>query len=261
MEESFRKMTSTTQNRVILLKNKALKTLLPLIIILAVWEVAAWIINNSFILPTVWETALALFGIVTDLSFFAVLFTAFFRVLFGLAFGTLIGIILATLCHYFPIADTLISPVISIMKSTPVACIIVLLWLSMNYTEIAIFVVLLMVMPIVWQNVLDGYHAIDKELYEVTRVFNFSFLKRVKVLVAPSLFNYLKPALITSIGLAWKAEIAAEIMTNSNIGALIYRFRTVSYDTAAIFAWTVIIITFSIILEKTAKSLIRRLNK
>ena len=60
------------------------------------------------------------------------------------------------------------------------------------------------------------------------------------------------------IGLAWKAEIAAEIMAGRNIGKLIYDFKTVC-DTASVFAWVVIIVTFSIVFEKTAKYFLGRL--
>ena len=142
------------------------------------------------------------------------------------------------------------------MKATPVACIIVLLWIRLNYTEIAIFVVVLMILPIVWQNVYDGYGAIDDGLKEVAEVFELTRIQRLKVLVIPSVLSYLLPAIITSVGLAWKAEVAAEIMTNSNMGRLIYDFKTVSYDTASIFAWTVIIVTLSIIFETITKRLL-----
>jgi NitT/TauT family transport system permease protein len=145
------------------------------------------------------------------------------------------------------------------MKATPVACIIVLLWIRMSYTEIAVFVVVLMILPIVWQNVYDGYKSIDKNLIEVSNVFELSKLQRFKILIMPSILSYLLPAIITSVGLAWKAEIAAEIMTNSNIGRLIYDYKTVSYDTASIFAWTVIIVSLSIIFEKVTKYFLGRL--
>ena len=75
----------------------------------------------------------------------------------------------------------------------------------------------------------------------------------------PSILSYLLPAVITSVGLAWKAEVAAEIMTNSNMGKLIYNFKTVSYDTASIFAWTVIIVALSMIFEGLTKRFLGRL--
>lgn len=238
---------------------KCLKTILSIIAILAIWDVIALIVGDGYFLPGVSETAASLIKIVVSAEAFKVIFIALFRVISGLVLGIASGVILAALCHKFDIVNTLISPIISIMKATPVACIIVLLWIRLNYTEIAIFVVVLMVLPIVWQNVYEAFKSIDKSLIEVADVFKISAKQRLKILVIPSILSYLLPATVTAIGLAWKAEIAAEIMTNSNIGELIYDFKTVSYDTASIFAWTAIIVTLSILFEKTAKHFLGRL--
>lgn len=238
---------------------KCLKTILSIIATLAIWDVIALIVGDGYFLPGVSETAASLIKIVVSGEAFKVIFIALFRVISGLLLGIASGVILAALCHKFDIVNTLISPIISIMKATPVACIIVLLWIRLNYTEIAIFVVVLMVLPIVWQNVYEAFKSIDKSLIEVADVFKISSKQRLKILVIPSILSYLLPATVTAIGLAWKAEIAAEIMTNSNIGELIYDFKTVSYDTASIFAWTAIIVTLSILFEKTAKHFLGRL--
>lgn len=251
-------MTSTMKNKHLLPKNKVLKSILSAVVILSIWEIIALVVSDSYFMPRVEETFAALVKIVASKSFFKVIFTAFYRVILGIALGILLSIAVATICHKSDLVNTLLSPVISIMKATPVACIIVLLWIRLNYTEIAVFVVVLMVLPIIWQNVYDGFNAIDRNLTEVADVFQFSRIKRIKFLIIPSITSYLLPAIVTAIGLAWKAEIAAEIMTNSNIGALIYDYKTVSYDSASIFAWTVIIVCFSIIFEKSARYLLRR---
>ena len=237
---------------------KALKIIFSAIVILSVWEVLAIIVNDSYFLPGVVETARALVNIFTTGTFFKVIFTAFYRVFLGLISGIFSGIIIAAICHRSDLLNTVLAPVISIMKATPVACIIVLLWIRLNYTEIAVFVVVLMVMPIVWQNVYDGLKAIDKNLSEVTNVFELTAFKKLTVLTIPSVLSYLLPAIVTSVGLAWKAEVAAEIMTNSNMGKLIYDFKTVSYDTASIFAWTVVIVVLSIVFESITKRVFGR---
>ena len=232
---------------------KALKIIFSLAVILSIWEVLALIVDDSYFLPDVLDTSRALINIFSSGTFFKVVFTAFYRVSAGLVLGIASGIAVALLCHKFDLVNTVLSPIISIMKATPVACIIVLLWIRLNYTEIAIFVVVLMVLPIVWQNVYDGCKAVDEGLTEVADVFELTKWQRLKVLLLPSVLSYLLPAIITSVGLAWKAEVAAEIMTNSNIGRLIYDFKTVSYDTASIFAWTVVIVVLSIAFESIAK--------
>ncbi len=252
---------SITTNKASLLKIKSLKILLSTILILSIWQIFALFVNDSFVLPNVIEACEALFKIVASDGWLLTVFTSLYRVVFGLVIGSALGIFFASICYYCPKIAFLISPVFSIMKATPVACIIVLLWLSMNYTQLTIFVVIMMVTPIIWQNILDGYKSIDKELLEVAEVFNFTAKKKIKALIIPSLLPYLLPALVTSVGMAWKAEIAAEIMTGSNIGRLIYDFKNISYDTASIFAWTVIIVSFSLVFEETAKYLIRRIYR
>ena len=251
---------STMKNKTVLPQNKALKIVLSVFVILTVWEILALIVNDSYFLPDVILTFKSLGKIITSDKFFKVIITAFYRVFSGLLLGIAFGILIASLCHKFDIVNTILSPIISIMKATPVACIIVLLWIKLNYTEIAVFVVVLMVLPIVWQNVYDGFKSIDKNLTEVADVFELSRYEKLKVLIIPSVAKYLLPAIVTSVGLAWKAEVAAEIMTNSNMGKLIYDFKTVSYDTASIFAWTVIIVTLSMLFEGLTKRLFGRLT-
>jgi NitT/TauT family transport system permease protein len=211
-------------------------------------------------MPSVGETAVALYGIIVSGSFLTFILTAFSRVISGLILGIIIGVLVAAICYKFDLVKTIVSPIISIMKATPVACIIVLLWIRFNYTEIAVLVVLLMVTPIVWQNVYDGLKSTDPSMIEVAYVFELSTWEKIKVLFFPSTLTYLLPAVITSVGMAWKAEIAAEIMTYSNIGELIRDFKTVTFDTASIFAWTIIIVGFSILFEIGTKYLLRRLG-
>ena len=259
MVESSPITNSTMQNKTNLPLIKVSKTIISIFAILAIWEIAALLVNDSYFLPDVSETAKALVKILGSGTFLKVVFTAFYRVFAGLISGIILGIAIAALCYKFDFVNTVLSPIISIMKATPVACIIVLLWIRLNYTEIAVFVVVLMILPIVWQNVYDGFKSIDKNLGEVAEIFEMSKVQRLTALIIPSVLSYLLPAIITSVGLAWKAEVAAEIMTNSNMGKLIYNFKTVSYDTASIFAWTVIIVTLSIAFESITKRVFGRI--
>ena len=114
-------------------------------------------------------------------------------------------------------------------------------------------------MPIIWQNTMDAYSSIDKNLLEVTEIFEFSSKKRFKILIFPTLKKLLYPAIITSAGLAWKAEIAAEIIayTKKSIGQGINDAKY-NMDTPTVFAWTLLIILFSILLEFGTKKLLRR---
>lgn len=238
-----------------------LKFLVPLIFWCGIWEIASIIIDNNFLLPGIPETLEALGGLVIKEGFYLSIFYSLIRVSLGLLFGIVIGILLAFICHYFKIADYVVNPMMTVIKSTPVASFIVLLWVLMSGDALSVFIGFLMVMPIIWQNVTDGFSAIDKEMEEVCHIFEFSFLKKMRLLILPTIKKFLIPGIITATGLAWKAEIAAEIIayTKKSIGQGINDAKY-NMNTAEVFAWTIIIIAFSILLEKATKALLGRLK-
>ena len=164
-----------------------LKHLLSLLFWCALWQIGAMIINKEYLLPDIPATFKALLEIVKNASFYKAVIFSCLRVIAGLALGSAFGILLAILCNKFSILHTLFSPIITIIKSTPVASFIVLLWVLMNGDALTVFIGFLMVMPIIWQNLLDGYSAINKNLIEVAEVYEFSYSKKLKLLIFGSI--------------------------------------------------------------------------
>lgn len=239
---------------------RLLKIAVGILFCLALWEIIAIKVNNSYFMPGVKESFSALSLLIKTDGFWNYVTTSLLRVAVGLIFGILFGVVFATICHVLPLSEVFVSPLITIMKTTPIATIILILWFTLSNAELAIFVVFLIVTPVVWQNVYDGYKSISKDMLEVCEIFEISRRKKFRILVLPTVIKYLIPAIITSIGLAWKAEVAAEIMTYSNMGQSINDFKTLHYDTASVFAWAIVIITLSVILETIVKALLRRIK-
>ena len=132
----------------------------------------------------------------------------------------------------------------------------------MKGSDIAIFVAFLMVFPIIFQNIYDAFSSIDKGLIEVAIIYEFDFKKRITLLLFPALKQYFIPAFITSIGLAFKAEIAAEIIVGvrNSIGEMIYEAKDAP-ATDEVFAWTFIGVFFSILIESIARMLLKGKDK
>ena len=236
------------------LKNILLHVLFPLAFWLGVWEILAHIVSRSYFLPHVSECAAAILEVFSSEKFLLVTSLTLIRVLIGIALGTLTGAALAIISKRFRIIYSLISPFNSVIKATPIASIIILLWISMNGNLLAVFVAFLMVFPIIFQNLYDAFSSIDNDLIELSRVFEFSYKKRLKLLIFPALREFFIPAFITSIGLAFKAEIAAEIIAGvrNSVGQMIYDAKD-ALNTAEVFAWTIIGVTLSILIERLTK--------
>ncbi len=248
-------MTSTMKDKAL----RVARSVVPLAFWLLIWQALALIVNHSYFLPSVPETFRALIELVSTSRFFLVVAMTLLRVLAGLLIGVASGALLAFLSYKLDIFRAFIAPLMTVIKSTPVATIIIILWIAMSGDALAIFIAVMMVTPIVWQNVLDGFSSISKELLELCDMYEFSFGARVRYLMLPVLVKYFFPAVITSIGLAWKSEIAAEIIayTKNSIGYYINDAKNF-YLSDTVFAWTVVIIVMSILLEKITKILISR---
>ena len=74
---------------------------------------------------------------------------------------------------------------------------------------------------------------------------------RIFRLYIPSLAPYFLAACKSSLGMAWKAGIAAEVLAvpKNAIGTELYYAKTY-LETPTMFAWTLVIILLSIIFEK-----------
>lgn len=248
-----------------IMKNKSFKKFLTSLFVplfwISVWWILSVIVDNPYYLPTPKDTFFALLGLFKLESFYKVIFLSFLRVLSGLLAGIAFGTALSFVCHRFKVVRKLITPIISIIKAMPVATFILLLWLTLRGSLLTIFVGFIMVMPIIFQNALSGLDSIDKHLIEVSDIFGFSALKRLRLLVFPALRSYLAPAIITSVGLAFKSQIAAEIIayTNNSIGQYIYD-ANYGLNTEVVFAWAAVIVAFSISLESICRFLFGRVK-
>ena len=245
--------------------NKLKKLGIGLLIILfwlLIWEAAARYVDLSFVLPTVPETFSALISIISEGDFLVTSLCSVARISMGFFIGVVIGLALGILAIRFPFIEKVLSPINTIAKTTPVAVIIMIMWLMIGGAKVPGAVSALIVTPLIWQNILDGYSAIDKDLDEVCLIYQLGFMKKLRFLVLPTLFSYLLPSVVTAYGLAWKAGIAAEIicMTKNSIGAEIYNSKFM-LDGPVMFAWTIIILILSCVIEQLIKFIIREVSK
>ena len=247
------------------MKNKSFsifKSLAAIAILLAAWQISAIVIDHPFLLPDIPDTLSALGELVTRKEFYLVTLQTLLRVLSGLIIGILTGAAFAIIAYKLKFVESLLTPIVSIIKATPIASIIIILYVIMSGNALAVFIAILMVFPIVWQNLTDAFNSVPQDLVEVCTLYEIPFSKKFKIMYLPALMKYFVPAAITSTGLAWKATVSAEIIayTTNSIGQYINDAKS-SYDSPTVFAWTVIIIIFSILFEALTKSLLRRCKK
>ena len=238
---------------------KIISVLISVAAWLLIWQIGALIVDNPAFFAGVGATLKALARLAATLTFWKTVFLSMVRIILGFIIGVLIGILLAFICSKLKILYSFFSIGFGVIKSTPVASIIMILWIIIGGARVASAIAVFMVAPIIWQNLIDGYNAVDKNLAEVTDVFDVTGFKRFKLLIFPTLLRYFVPAALTSIGLAWKSGIAAEIITvaKNSIG---YEIKTHKdfFESDEMFAWTLVVVVISVIFETIIRYSVRR---
>lgn len=213
------------------------------------------------LLPAPLEVFSRLAKLVMEGEFWRHIGSSLFRIMAGYLCALLIGFVLGAITARSKPLDALLSPAARVIRATPVASFIILLFVFLSKERIPAITSFLMVLPVVWSNVYEGINSTDTKLLEMAKVFRLSPAKTLRKIYLPSVFPFLLAAAKTGMGLAWKAGIAAEVMVSpaSGIGAELYNAK-IYLESTDLFAWTAVIVIISMILEKLLVRLVRRLH-
>ncbi|MBQ4648882.1 MAG: ABC transporter permease subunit [Clostridia bacterium] len=239
------------------LKNTVLKTSAVLLALCA-WQTAVCYIDLPILLPSPLDVLKRLTTIWKDEGFLSTVLFTFGRIISGFFKGFGLGIVLALIAGRWKIAEHLFWPYLITVKSVPVASfiIIALLWISTE--DLASFISFLMVLPIVYTNVLQGYESIDKKKKEAAEVFGLSYPKRLVYIYLPAIKPFIISACSVSFGLAWKSGVAAEFigLPEGSVGEALY-YSKIYFETVDLFTWTLLLVLLSVCFEKIMVAVIK----
>ena len=241
---------------------KTLRTLAVVLFWLLVWQLAAALAGQELLLPSPLRVARELLRLAGGAEFWLTVAQSIRRVLTGIASAVLLGILLALLTHKSALLRALLSPVMTLVKSTPVASFIILALVWLGRDVVPPVIAALMVLPVVWANVSQGLDGIDPQLLELAQVCRLPRGRVFRRITLPSVLPHLRAALCSALGLGWKAGVAAEILTvpARSIGKRIYEAK-IYLETTELFAWTAAVVLLSLVIERLLLRLVGRIGK
>lgn len=240
-----------------ILKNIS-KKILILLFWIWVWLIIALIVDNELLIPGPDKVFLRLLELMLTSAFWTSIFTSLYRVMLGIIVAIVLGVALGYLSYKFSIVHDVLSPVMTIARATPVASFIILIALFIGAITVPTIITIIMVLPIIWINTYTGFNSINKDLKEVCSIYKLTGKQQLKALYLPAIMPHFTSAVLSSIGLGWKAGIAAEILFPplKSIGKAIYESNWL-LKTTDLFAWTLAVILLSILFEALAKLVIK----
>ncbi len=239
-----------------------LKQLSVLLFWLAVWVLLARLVGQELLLPSPLQVLRRLFALAGTAEFWLSPLWSILRVLGGIGAGTLLGVLLAALTERSAAAKLLLSPMMTLVKSTPVASFIILALIWLGRSILPLFISALMVLPVVWANVSAGLAGQDPALLEMARVYRMPRGRVLRRITLPSVLPHFRSALRSALGLGWKAGIAAEVLTvpQRSIGRMIFESK-LYLETTELFAWTLTVIVLSLVIERLLLRLVGRIGR
>lgn len=226
---------------------------------LLLWQIVYQIVGKEVLLPSPLYTIETLFQMMQTLSFYRHILWTLQRVVIGVSISLLLAGVTSLISYQSQWVEAFLKPAVILMKSTPVMAIIILALLWFKSNEVPIFVCFLMCYPIIYTNNLSGLKHLDKELVEMTHLYQVKWQVALRKCYLPQLRPYLYAALELGLGMAFKVVIAAEVLAvpKEAIGYQLLEAK-IYLETSEVFAWVITIVLLSQLSEWLLHQLLKK---
>ena len=243
-------------------KYKKINGLPALLFWTVIWHMAAAALDNGLLLPGPVQVLKCLVNLAVTAAFWQTVLVSVGRILLGVVWAVALGLILAVVSFRWRLVETLVEPAMTAVRATPVAsfAILVLIWLDRDWVPVLICG--LMVLPVIYGSVVAGLRTVDGHLLEMAEVYHLPKLRRLKRIWIPSVMPFFRSSCTNALGLGWKAGIAAEVLTvpKQSMGRMISEAK-LYLMTEELFAWTLMVILLSLLLQKLMLQLMNGRNR
>ncbi len=227
---------------------------------LILWQIlSAWINKPIYLVGPV-ETLQALLRLVDSSPFWRAVWGSLARIGAGFGLAAMMGLLFGSLAHFVPFVKELLSPIVSLMKTVPVASFVILALIWAGAEQLALVISFVVVFPMIYLNTMAGLESTDPQLLEMARVFHIRPWDRLWQIYRPALAPYLLSACQVALGMSWKSGIAAEVIGTPefSIGENLYMAK-VFFSTDELFAWTAVVIALSFLFERGVLRILKQI--
>ena len=240
-------------------RRRYVRRALILVFWFAVWEALDRIADNRLILAGPIRTLQAVGDQVVRPDFWVIVGASFGRITLGFLLSFIAGFLLALAAHRSHLFREFVDPVMSLLRTIPVASFIILLLIWVGNQALTVFLAFFIVLPLIYTNMISGFEAVDPQMVEMGRVFGISRWRMFLYIYRPAFMPFLISSSKISLGMTWKSGIMAEVLATPapSIGKMMNTARTF-LNTPDLLAWTVVVMVCSWAFEQVFMWLLRR---
>ncbi|MGL4780677.1 MAG: ATP-binding cassette domain-containing protein [Bacteroidales bacterium] len=225
-------------------------------VLLLIWQVGALIFAKPFILPSCWDVIKYFVKLLGEQTFYVNLLFTFYRALIGFLLSALIALPVSYLCARNQPFEKLLSPILLLLKSTPVLSFLLLAIIWFSSENIPLVIAFVGMFPILTIQFTAGFKALDPHFLQIAALYHLSRRKRFLWIEYPAVKTYIFSGIASAIGLGWRAIIIGEALSSidSGLGAAMKQAQNY-IDVSYLFALTFASLFASFIIEYILKKL------
>ena len=235
--------------------------ILGIVSIFIFWIILSIIVNNQFAMPKVDKAGMALKELLSSSKTYGIRGLTILKILLTILIAFVVSIILVGLSTLSRKFRAFVSPIITLLKTVPVVVVILLFLFLFSRNTTPIFVALLVIMPLMYEALLNGVSNIDEAIINETKMISKTNLFVLRKVYLPLTKPYIILAVLQSVGLGLKAMVMAELIaqTKNSIGREMSEYRSL-LNMDYIFAWGLIMIAIVIIAEIFIRKVKRKIT-
>ena len=229
-------------------------SLIGIVFVFVVWFTFGNIINNDIILPKPNDVLSQLWVLLSKNSTYIIIFNTIVNLLITVIISLVLSIMLSLLSLTSRAFNGFISVIVSIIKTLPIATIIVIILIMFGGAKSPLIITGFVVFPLQYEAIYTSFKSVDKNLIDDLKTLtslNFTVLKDVLI---PINLPFILSAIIASVGLGFKVMVMAEFITQpKNTIGMQLLYNKDMLEMTSVFAWTVLIVVLVIIFDVLVK--------
>ena len=227
-----------------------LPTLAALLVVLGAWAVLSWR-YGAYVLPSPLAVVAGLGEIVRTGEVWTHTGASLYRILVGFGAAVALALAMGLAAFLSRLARGVVHDALAVLNSTSVFVWIVIsiIWFGLSNWA-PIFTTLMITLPVVASNIVEGVENVDRRLLEMGGVYRLSGHQKFAAIVVPSTLPYLVAGMKIGFGLALKVSVVAEIFgVTSGIGYIMNYSREI-LATQMVFVWALVMILVMMLVDK-----------
>ncbi|HNZ50153.1 MAG TPA: ABC transporter permease subunit [Bacilli bacterium] len=227
-----------------------------LLFLFLIWIISSAIIKNDLAVPRFLVVVQALKIMIIDSATWLAIGNTCFSLLVTVLICFGVALLLSILVVYFKGLELFLSPLLAVLRTIPVIVVMVVLLMVFGNRQSPMIMTGFVLLPLLYEQYVTAFKTTNLEITDDLSLLGATKWQAFRFVYFPLSFPVVLSSLVQSFGLGLKVMVMAEYLASpkQTIGYALMQAVT-TLNTALVFAWTVILIIFVLLVETLIKKI------